>query len=118
MVPYVLPLSMIEVREYLDAGGRSPYAAWFERLNRESAVKVAAALARMQQGNMSSVKGVGAGVYECRIDFGPGYRIYFGKDGDRMVILVGGGTKKRQQQDIHTALGRWQDYKRRKGAGG
>lgn len=98
--------------------GRSPYAAWFERLNREAAVKVAAALARMQQGNMSSVKGVRAGVYECRIDFGPGYRIYFGKDGDRMVMLVGGGTKKRQQQDIHTALGRWQDYKQRKGAGG
>jgi putative addiction module killer protein len=118
LVPYVLPSTMIEVREYLDAHGRSPYSAWFERLNREGAVKVAAALARMQQGNLSSVKGVGTGVYEYRIDFGPGYRIYFGKDGDRMVILVGGGTKKRQQQDIQTALARWQDYKQRKGAGG
>jgi putative component of toxin-antitoxin plasmid stabilization module len=75
LVPYVLPLSIIEVREYLNAGGRSPYAAWFERLNREAAVKVAAALARMQQGNLSNAKGVGAGVYEYRIDFGPGYRI-------------------------------------------
>ena len=109
---------MIEVREYLDAGGRSPHAAWFERLNREAAVKVAAALARMQQGNLSNAKGVGAGVYEYRVDFGPGYRIYFGKDGGRMVILVGGGTKKRQQQDIHMALARWQDYKQRKGTGG
>jgi putative addiction module killer protein len=115
MVSYVLPLAMVEVREYLDRGGRSPYAAWFDRLNREAAAKVAAALARIQQGNLSSAKGVGTGVYEYRIDFGPGYRIYFGKDGDRLVILVGGGTKKRQQEDINTALVRWQDYKQRKG---
>ena len=114
----MLPYSTVEMREYLDADGRSPYAAWFERLNREAAVKVAAALARMQQGNWSNAKGVGAGVYEYRVDFGPGYRIYFGKDGDRMVILVGGGAKKRQQQDIQTALARWQDYKQRKGTGG
>jgi len=81
-------------------------------------VKVAAALARVQQGNSSNAKGVGAGVYECRIDFGPGYGINFGKDGDRMVILVGGGTKKRQEEDIQTAVARRQDYKRRRGAGG
>ena len=95
---------MVEVREYLDRGGSSPFAAWSDRLNREAAAKVAAALARIQQGNFSNAKGVGAGVYEYRIDFGPGYRIYFGKDGDRLVILVGGGTKKRQQEDINTAL--------------
>src|ERR1019366_10688956 len=108
---------MIGVREYLDTGGRSPYAAWYDRLNREAAAKVAAALARVQQGNFSNARGVGAGVYEYRIDFGPGYRIYFGKDGDRLVILVGGGTKKRQQEDVNTALVRWQDYKQRKEAG-
>jgi putative addiction module killer protein len=107
---------MVEVREYLDRGGRSPYAAWFDRLNREAAAKVAAALTRLQQGNFSNAKGVGAGVYEYRIDFGPGYRIYFGKDGERLVILVGGGMKKRQHEDFKTALARWQDYKERKGA--
>ena len=117
MVSYVLPFVMIEVREYLDRGGRSPFGAWSDRLNREAAVKVAAALARIQQGNLSNAKSVGAGVYEYRIDFGPGYRIYFGKDGDRLVILVGGGTKKRQQSDISAALSRWQDYKLRKGTG-
>jgi len=85
---------MIEVRKYLDRGGRSPIAAWSDRLNREAAAKVAAALARIQQGNFSNAKGVGTGVYEYRIHFGPGYRIYFGKDGDQLVILVGGGTKK------------------------
>lgn len=78
-------------------------------------MKVATVLARMQQGNFSNAKGVGSGVYEYRIDFGPGYRIYFGKDGERLVILVGGGTKKRQQEDIATALERWQNYKQRKG---
>jgi putative addiction module killer protein len=114
MVSYVLPLSMVEVREYLDRSDHSPFAAWSDRLNREAAAKVAAALARIQQGNFSSAKGVGAGVYEYRIDFGPGYRIYFGKDGDRLVILVGGGTKKRQHDDIATALTRWHDYKQRK----
>src|ERR1700719_3616547 len=117
MVSYVLPYVMVEVREYLDRGGRSPFAAWSDCLYREAAVKVAAALARIQQGNLSNAKGVGAGVFEYRIDFGPGYRIYFGKDGDRLVILVGGGTKNRQQEDIRIALSRWQDYKQRKEAG-
>jgi putative addiction module killer protein len=68
----------------------------------------------LSQGNFSNVKGVGGGVHEYRIDFGPGYRMYFGKDGERVVLLLGGGTKKRQQKDIAGALGRWQDYKRRK----
>jgi len=117
MVSLVLPLSMVEVREYLDPGGRSPFGAWSDHLNREAAAKVAAALARIQQGNFSNAKGVGAGVYEYRIDFGPGYRIYFGKDGDRLVILVGGGTKKRQQEDLKTAVDRWREYKQRKGIG-
>ena len=115
MVPHVLPSLMLDVREYLDRSGHSPFAAWSDRLNREAAAKVAAALARIQQGNLSNAKGVGAGVYEYRIDFGPGYRIYFGNDGDQLVILVGGGTKKRQQEDIATALARWHDYKQRKG---
>ncbi len=72
------------------------------------------ALARVEQGNFSNVKGVGAGVFEYRIDFGPGYRVYFGKDGDTLVILVGGGTKKQQSQDIALAQERWGDYKQRK----
>ena len=104
---------MIEVREYLDAEGNSPYAKWFDRLNVAAAVKVATAVHRMEQGNFSNVKGVGAGVYEYRIDFCPGYRIYFGKDGDRLVILLE-GTKKRQDADITAAKGHWSDYKRRK----
>lgn len=60
------------------------------------------------------MKGVGAGVFEYRVDFGPGYRVYFGKDADAVVILLCGGTKKRQDRDIATAHDRWIDYKRRK----
>ena len=105
---------MIEVREYLDAKGNSPYAKWFDRLNAAAAVKVATATHRMEQGNFSNVKGVGAGACEYRIDFGPGYRIYLGKDGERLVILLAGGTKKRQDADITAAKSHWRDYKRRK----
>ena len=104
---------MIAIREYVDREGRSPYARWFNRLNAQAAAKVATALVRLEQENLSGVKGVGAGVFEHRIDFGPGYRIYFGKDGEELVILLGGGTKKRQRQDVETAQARWRDYKRR-----
>ena len=105
---------MIVIREYVDREGRCPYARWFNRLNVQAAAKVATALVRLEQGNLSGVKGVGAGVFEHRIDFGPGYRIYLGKDGDALVILLGGGTKRRQRQDVETAMSRWRDYKRRK----
>ena len=105
---------MIDVREYNDRDGRSPYVDWFDRLNAQAAAKVATALTRLAGGNFSNVKGVGSGVFEFKIDFGPGYRVYFGKDGERLVILLGGGTKKRQQRDIVSAIANWQDYKRRK----
>ena len=105
---------MIEIREYIDTEGRSPHARWFNRLNAQAAAKVATALVRMEQGNLSNIKGAGAGVFECRIEFGPGYRVYFGKDGEALIILLGGGTKRRQQQDIETARGLWREYKRRK----
>jgi putative addiction module killer protein len=105
---------MIEAREYLDVAGRSPYAEWFDGLNAPAAAKVAIAMTRLAHGNFSNVKAIGSGVHECRVDFGPGYRVYFGKDGDRLVILLGGGTKKRQQRDIQAAIALWQDYKKRK----
>ena len=72
------------------------------------------AVRRLELGNFSNVKGVGAGVFEYRVDFGPGYRVYFGKDGDAVVILLGGGTKKRQHRDIADAHDRWADHKKRK----
>ena len=104
---------MIELREYHDQAGSSPFRAWFDKLNPEAARKVTAALYRIGLGNFGSTKSLGAGIHECRINFGPGYRV-FGKNGELIVILLGGGTKKGQQQDIELAMDRWKDYKRRR----
>lgn len=107
-------MSAIRVVEYLDLQGKSPFARWFEDLNAEAAAKVTTALYRLAQGNFSNVKGVGGGVFEYRIDSGPGYRIYFGKEGDTVVILLGGSTKKRQQLAIAAAVDAWITCKRRR----
>ncbi len=107
-------VQVVELRGYIDETGRKRFADWFEDLESRASAKLAIALTRMAQGNFSNAKGVGQGVYEYRIDFGPGYRIYFGWDGEQLVILIGGGTKKRQQVDIATAQECWADYKRRK----
>ena len=107
----------ILILEYLDPEGRSPYAAWFDGLNAPAAAKIAAALYQLATDNLSNIKGVGSGVLERKIDFGPGYRIYFGRDGDSVVILLGGSSKQRQQQAIEAAKERWADYRRRKGQG-
>jgi putative addiction module killer protein len=105
---------MLSVLEYVNRGGSSPFAGWFRTLDPAAAAKVTSAVRRLELGNFSNVKGVDAGVFEYRIDFGPGYRLYFGKDGDTVVILLAGGTKKRQDRDIATAQERWADYKKRR----
>lgn len=79
--------------------------------------RVTAAVYRLEAGNFSAVKGAGQGIYELRMDFGPGYRVYFGKDGEKLVILLGGGTKKRQEADIKAAQDLWLEYKRTKRRG-
>ena len=105
---------MITVRQYVSPGGTTPVAEWLDDLDDPAAARVLTTVTRIEQGNFSSVKGVGGGVFESRIDFGPGLRLYFGKDGGTVVILLGGGTKKRQARDIADAHRCWQDYKRRK----
>ena len=106
--------AMVDIREYQDRGSHRAFRARYDRLNAEAARKVTTALYRLGLGNFSNAKSVGAGVYECKINFGPGYRVYFGKDGEQIVILLGGGTKQRQQNDIKLALERWADYKQRR----
>jgi len=106
----------VEIEEYLEEAGGSPFGVWFDALPAVAAARVTVALARIARGAVSNVKGVGDGVLEYRIDAGPGYRIYFGRDGDRLVILVGGGTKRRQDRDIEAAKARWKNYKARKAA--
>ena len=106
---------IVEIREYQDRVGRSPFGEWRSELNSQARKRVTTALYRLGLGNFSNVKGVGAGLFECKIDFGPGYRVYFGKDGERLVILLGGGTKKRQENDIRQAMAHWARYKQQKG---
>ena len=105
---------MVEIRYYVASGNTEPFANWFAELDPIASAKVSRAIARMQQGNFSNAKSAGEGVFEYKIDFGPGYRVYYGRDGDKIVILLTGGTKKRQQRDIDAAQDYWRDYKHSK----
>ena len=113
----MLPTCVLELRYYTEEDGRDPFGAWFSDLEATARAKVTVALVRLEQGNLSNVKSVGSGILEYRIDFGPGYRVYFGRDGDALVILLTGGTKRRQQRDIDAAIAMWGHYKRRKSGG-
>ena len=89
-------------------------SCWFNTLHHDAQARVTVSLVRLERGNTSAAKSVGAGVFELRLDFGPGYRIYFGRDGDQIMVLLGGGSKKRQQADIDAARALWQEYKKRR----
>jgi putative addiction module killer protein len=114
-VTFVLLCDMVELLEYVNASGISPFAKWRGKLDPTTRARITVGVLRLELGNFSAAKGVGGGIFELRYDFGPGYRVYFGKDGERLVILLGGGTKKRQQNDIEAAQELWQEYKRTKG---
>jgi putative addiction module killer protein len=105
----------IRVEEYIRPDGSSPYADWFNSLDAQAAAKVVTAKLRMELGNTSNVKWF-AGMGEYVIDWGPGYRIYLAKDGDALIVLFGGGTKRRQQSDIERAKAFHAEYKARKAA--
>ena len=105
----------LTVAEYLREDGSAPYGRWVDDLPAQAAWKVAAARARLELGNTSAVRWIGV-IGEYRIDWGPGYRIYLGKDGPDLVILLGGGTKRQQQADIEFAKALWAEYKTRKAA--
>lgn len=84
-------------------GGVSPFGRWFSALNAPAAVKVSAALYRLEQSHRANIKSLGGGLFEYKVDFGPGYRIYFIREGSKLIILLGGGSKKRQEKDIKLA---------------
>ena len=105
----------MDVQEYLREDGSNPYRKWFDSLDEMAATKVAIAKTRLALGNTSNVKWFD-GIGEYRIDWGPGYRIYLMQEGKALIILFGGGTKKRQQADIQQALAMQQEYQQRKQA--
>ncbi len=103
----------ITVQEYLREDGTNPYKKWFDDLDAQAAAKVATAKIRLELGNTLSVKWFD-GIGEYVIDWGPGYRIYLAKDGDTLIVLFGGGIKRRQQKDIDQAKALHAEYKARK----
>jgi putative addiction module killer protein len=103
-----------ELREYVTETGRNPFADWLHSLRDLNArARIRVRLNRVRLGNLGDHKSVGEGVTELRLDFGPGYRVYLGQDGDVLVILLCGGDKRTQARDIATAQQYWQAYKER-----
>ena len=100
--------------EYVAEDGSLPFRKWFDRLNAQAAAKVTTALYRLEQGYRSNIRSVGAGVFEYRIGYGPGYRVYFARTGEELILLLGGGNKKGQNRDVQTARLRWNHFKQRK----
>ena len=103
----------MKVEEYIQADGSNPYQKWFDNLDAIAAAKVTVAKSRLELGNTSNIKWFD-GIGEYRIDWGAGYRIYLAQDGNQLIVLFGGGTKKGQQSDIERAKELYQEYKKRK----
>jgi putative addiction module killer protein len=103
----------MKIKEYIKENGSSPFKKWFDTLDNIAAVKVTTALARMEQGLTSSIKWF-EGIGEYKINWGPGYRIYLIKEGNKLIILLGGGTKGSQKKDIKKAKELYAEFKQRK----
>jgi putative addiction module killer protein len=103
-----------ELRLYLREDGTSSFDRWLDDLrDNEAKARVRLRLKRIVLGNLGDYKSVGDGVYELRIDYGPGYRVYFGQDGPTIVVLLLGGNKGSQDRDILIAKEYWRDYEQR-----
>lgn len=105
---------MIEVVHYVTENGKDAFGEWLSKQNVNVLARVERRIDRIRRGNFGDHKRLGAGVSELRIDYGPGYRVYYGRDGQDVVILLAGGTKKRQDRDIERARTCWEDYVREK----
>lgn len=103
-----------ELLAYRTREGRIPFNDWLDELHDQNIVaRVLAGLARVRRGNLGDCKSVGEGVSELRMDYGPGYRVYFAQKGRTLVILLCAGDKRTQEKDIQRAKQYWHDYKQR-----
>ncbi|MFT5241125.1 MAG: putative addiction module killer protein [Kiritimatiellia bacterium] len=107
---------MLKLKQYRDDSNAVPYEEWEDSLSSSTAARITKYVKRMENGNFGNSKSVGSGVSELKIDLGPGFRVYYGRDGDTLIILLGGGSKKGQARDIANAIERWKIYKKRKRA--
>lgn len=105
---------MYDLRHYVDREGQDLFARWLDRLrDRQAQARVAARLIRLKNGNFGDCKPVGEGVWELRVDWGPGYRVYYAIEGKRVVLLCDGGDKRTQAADIARAISRWNEWQKR-----
>ena len=105
----------MNIREYIKEDGVSPYQKWFNSLDHVAAAKITVAISRLELGNTSNIKWFGR-IGEYIVNWGPGYRIYLAQEGNKLIILFGGGTKKTQKSDIREAKRLFLEYKNRKKA--
>ena len=105
--------TVFEIREYIESSC-SPFADWFDSLDAVTAARVDKYIRRLEVGNFGAAKALNEGIFELRLNFGPGYRVYYGRDGKTIIILLGGGSKRRQSTDITAAIERWKRYKQAK----
>lgn len=104
----------IEILEYINENGKNVFHEWLRLLkDKTTRARIRVRLNRIRMGNFGDCKSVGRGVSELRVDYGPGYRIYYGKDGMNVVILLCGGSKKNQSKDIKLAQQYWAEYQRK-----
>jgi len=103
-----------DVLEYEDVHGRSPFGDWLRAMDARTAARITSVVGKLGRGLRPDVEAVGSGVFESKVHFGPGFRVYFGLERDDMIILLGGGDKATQRADIVRAKASWADYKTRK----
>lgn len=101
---------LLRVSEYVTADGKNPFRDWLDVLDVQTRARIQARILRCSTGNLGDHRTVGSGVREARVMFGPGYRIYFGKDGASLLVLLVGGDKTSQSRDIRRAQRFWKDY--------
>lgn len=105
---------MYQVEHYLNPEGRDPFADWLASLaDRRARAFTVVRVGRMEAGALGDCKPVGEGVWEARIDYGPGYRVYYARAGSRLILLLTGGDKRRQKADIACAVDYWNDWQKR-----
>lgn len=105
---------MYQIEDYQTVNGRLPFKDWLSALaDRQAKARVLTRIQRMVAGNLGDCKPIQDGVWELRIDYGPGYRVYYAQAGDKLLLLLIGGDKRKQQADIEKAIDYWQDWKRR-----
>jgi putative addiction module killer protein len=99
------------LQEYITLAGHNPFAEWLRSIrDKTTRARIRTRLSRLRLGNFGDARSVGEGVYELRLDFGPGYRVYYGLADETVVLLLGGGEKRSQPRDIQEAKQHWQEF--------